>query len=117
MVKFKKLKVKDKEHNPLIRWLTFLDKDATEEELKEVIQMDTAINKANERLNFVSQDKDFLREYHMREMALSDLTTAINTGIEKSKIDIAKNALAKGSTPEYIHEITGLDIEIIKSLQ
>jgi hypothetical protein len=34
--------------------------------------MDVAIQKAQERLDFVANDKEALREYHMREMALSD---------------------------------------------
>ena len=87
--------------------------------------MDAAINKANERLNFVSQDKEFLRQYHLREMALSDWTTGVNTAFEKgiekgeikSKSEIAKNLLRKGMTAEFIQEITGLDIETIQSLE
>jgi predicted transposase/invertase (TIGR01784 family) len=38
-------------------------------------------------------------------------------GIEKGKESIARNALAKGLTPELICSITGLDMETIKSLQ
>ena len=90
--------------------------------------VDSAINKAYERLNFVTQDKEFLREYHLREMALSDWTTGIDAatekgiekGIEKGamqkQIEIAKNSLNKGLPMELIHEITGLDIETIQSL-
>jgi predicted transposase/invertase (TIGR01784 family) len=37
-------------------------------------------------------------------------------GIAKEKLEIAKNALAKGLSVEMIHDITGLDIETIKSL-
>jgi predicted transposase/invertase (TIGR01784 family) len=87
--------------------------------------MDSAISKANERLNFVTQDKDFLRTYHLREMGMSDWTTSINTaterGIEKgamqSKIEIARNLLNDGLPIETIHETTGLDMETIQSLQ
>ena len=86
--------------------------------------MDTAVNKANEQLNFVSQDKDFLRTYHLREMAMSDLTTAVNTGFErgfekgenKKAIEIAKNMLRMNFTTEQIHEVTGLDAETIRSI-
>jgi hypothetical protein len=53
--------------------------------------------KANERLNFVTQDKEFLRNYHLREMAMSDWTTGVNTEVEKKQIEIAKNLLGKGS--------------------
>ena len=96
-----------------------MDKDAMEDELLEVIEMDNAISKANDRLNFVSQDKEFLRAYHLREMALSDWTTGINTatekGIEKGKIEVAKNLLSKGMALEFIQETTGLDAETISS--
>ena len=37
-------------------------------------------------------------------------------GMEKEKLIIAKNLLAKGSTPEFVHDITGLSLEEIKEL-
>jgi len=36
--------------------------------------------------------------------------------MEKEKLIIAKNLLAKGSTPEFVREITGLYLEEIKKL-
>ena len=129
MVKFRKLKTVDIANNHLERWLTFLDKNTSNEVLEEVVKMDKAINKANEKLNFVSQDKEFLRAYNLREMALSDWTTGINTatekgfekgmekGIEKRNIEIAKTMLHKGMSIDLINETTGLDIQIIKSLE
>ena len=35
-------------------------------------------------------------------------------GIEKEKLIIAKNLLAEGSTPEFVHRITGLSLEEIE---
>ena len=94
--------------------------NGSEETLQEVIQMDSAINKTNERLNFVSQNKEVLREYHMREMALSDWTTGINTAIEQGimqgKLEIAKNLKSMGLSVDQIAEGTGLDKETIQSL-
>jgi predicted transposase/invertase (TIGR01784 family) len=128
MVKFRKNKTGDITNNLLERWLTFLDVRTPEETLEEVIKMDGAINKANERLNHVTQDKEFLRNYHLREMAMSDWTTGINTavergiekgivlGAEKRDIEIARKSLNEGLPLETIHRITGLDIEIIQSL-
>jgi len=121
MVKYKMYKVKNKENHsegtsPLVRWLTFLDKDSSEDELEEVIQMDVAISRANERLNFVSQDQEFLRAYEIREKALSDWTTGVNTAIEKREIEIARSLLIDGMPFELIRKHTGLDIETIKSL-
>ena len=44
----------------------------------------------------------------------------IEEGMEKGraneKLEVARNLLAKGSTPEFVHDITGLDIEIVKNL-
>ena len=37
-------------------------------------------------------------------------------GLEKAKINIARNLLAKGSSLEFVHEITGLDMDTIKGL-
>jgi len=37
-------------------------------------------------------------------------------GMEKEKLIIAKNLLSKGSTPEFVHRITGLSPEKIKEL-
>jgi len=121
MVKFRRLKTGDIANNLLERWLTFLDVNTPEKTLQEVIQMDSAINKAYERLNLVTQDKEFMRNYHLRQMAMSDWTTGINTAIEKgamqSKIEIARNSLNEGLPIETIHKITGLDIETIQSLK
>jgi predicted transposase/invertase (TIGR01784 family) len=121
MVKYRKLKTGDIANNLLERWLTFLDINTPEHTLREVIKMDSAINKANERLNFVTQDKDVLRNYHLREMAMMDWNSAVHGAIEEGaiqkQIEIAKNLLRKGISIDLIHETTGLDIETIQSLQ
>jgi len=116
MVKFRKLKSKDTRNRPLERWLSFFDIRTPEEELKEIIQMDSAISKTQERLDFVTQDKEVLREYHLREMALMDWNSGVSTAVKKKQIEIARNLLKKGLEIDLIHEATGLDIEIIQSL-
>jgi len=51
-----------------------------------------------------------------------DLDIAVNRreawedGLEEGKLIIAKNLLEKGSTPEFVHEITGLSPEKIKEI-
>ena len=40
----------------------------------------------------------------------------LEIGHEKEKQIIAKNLLAEGSTPEFVHRITGLSIEEINNL-
>jgi predicted transposase/invertase (TIGR01784 family) len=83
---------------------------------------------AYEQLKHITQDKEFLRAYHRREMAMSDWTTGIDTatekgieigtkqGIEIGKIEDAKKMLSKGLALDLIREITGLDEDKIKSL-
>ena len=128
MNKFKKLKTGDMENKPLERWLTFLDKDTPEKLLEEVINMDAAINKANERLNFVSQDKEFLRSYHLREMAMSDITTSINTateigiergieiGIEKGMEKGMEKGIEKGMEKGIVKGMEEGKMEVAKNL-
>jgi len=38
-------------------------------------------------------------------------------GRADEKLEIARSALAKGSTPEFVQEITGLDLEKIKDMR
>jgi len=124
MVKYRKLKTGDIANNLLERWLTFFDVKTPEETLREVIKMDSAINAANERINFVSKDKEFLKNYHLREMAMSDWTTGINTAIEKGlqkghaeeKLEIARKMREMGDSIEKIQAITGLPKETIEQM-
>jgi predicted transposase/invertase (TIGR01784 family) len=78
--------------------------------------MDAGIQKAQERLEFVKNDKEALREYHMREMALSDWTSGVNharrEGRKKGRVEgqkeIARNLKADGVPAEQIAKWTGL---------
>jgi predicted transposase/invertase (TIGR01784 family) len=40
----------------------------------------------------------------------------LEEGMEKEKLVIAKNLLAKGSSAEFVHEITGLSLEKIREI-
>ena len=95
--------------------------------------MDNAIMAANEKQSSVTEDEEVLRVYEMQELAQMDIDNGlkyarsegikegmrkgIRDGKKEEKIETARNALAKGISPELIHDITGLDIEIIKSLR
>ncbi|MDR1865825.1 MAG: Rpn family recombination-promoting nuclease/putative transposase [Bacteroidales bacterium] len=78
MVNFRRLREKDIEHNSFHRWLAFFDKNTNQQTLKKIIKMDAAIEKAQKKIAHVSQDKEALRVYRMREMALSDFTSGVN---------------------------------------
>jgi predicted transposase/invertase (TIGR01784 family) len=120
MVKFWRLFEKDVLNEPLHRWLTWFDKDSPRTIVEEVIKMDRAIQKAEERLAFVSSDKEVLRAYQMREMAMSDWTSAINyarrEGEQKTAVEIAGNLKNIGVPFEQVAQVTGLSIEEIEKL-
>jgi predicted transposase/invertase (TIGR01784 family) len=120
-------------NNPLHRWMAFLNQDSPETILKEVIKMDQAIQQANEKLAFVSQDKETQRIYQMREMALCDITSGINhakregiaegetkgriEGKIEGKIEIARKAVQAGLSMETIRDITGLTYDVLDDLK
>ena len=124
MKKFRQLEKRDIERNCLHRWLAFFNKDTDSETLKKIVKMDRAIAKAQEKITFVSRDKDALRAYQMREMALSDYTSGINharregmaIGEEKTYLAIVRNAAAKGIPAESISELTGLPAEKVRDI-
>jgi predicted transposase/invertase (TIGR01784 family) len=116
MVKKKKIESKDM-NNALCRWFIYFDVKTPENKLKEVIKMDAAIQKAQTRLEQLTHDNEFMHNYTLRQMAMSDWTTGVNTAVEKREIEIAKNALSKGLSIDLIQDLTGLKEEDILLLQ
>jgi predicted transposase/invertase (TIGR01784 family) len=120
MVKFRRLHEKDIVANPLHRWLTFFDKNTDEQTLKEVIKMDKAIAKAQDKIRFVAQDKEMLRAYQMREMALSDFTSGINNARREGKREglagVAINLRSAGFPIEKIADYTKLSVEDVTKI-
>ncbi|MDR3191879.1 MAG: Rpn family recombination-promoting nuclease/putative transposase, partial [Treponema sp.] len=125
-------------------WLTWLDKESPAGLVEEAIKMDAGIRKAEEKMGDISRDKEALRAYQMREMALSDWTSGLNhareegvregiekgmeKGIEKGmrkgiqegkqegKQEVARNLKKIGIPVEQIARGTGLSIEEIAKL-
>jgi predicted transposase/invertase (TIGR01784 family) len=120
MVKFRRVGEKDIRNDPLQRWLIWLDKDSPEGLVEEVVKMDRAIQKAEEKMVYVTQDKEALRAYQMRELALSDWTSGINhakrEGIQEGKREIARNLKKIGMPVGQIADAAGLSIEDIAKL-
>jgi len=124
MVKWRRLREKDLAV-PLHRWLTWFDEKSPPELIEEVLSMDTAIKKAYELCGFANQQEleawDLERR---REKASFDMGSRLSgarregreEGRTEEKLEIARNALAKGLTPEFVQDITGLDIETIQGL-
>jgi predicted transposase/invertase (TIGR01784 family) len=129
MVKFKAIREKVIRNDPLQRWLAWFDQDSPMGLVEEAVKMDRAIQKAEARVAHIAKDKDALRAYEMRQMALSDWTSGINharrEGIQEGikegrmeeKLAIARIALAQGFTVEDVRNITGLEPAAIKSLR
>jgi predicted transposase/invertase (TIGR01784 family) len=110
MVKFRRLKDKDIVNNKLHRWLTFLNKNTNDNILKEVIKMDTAIQKAQKKMIFVTNDKEKLRAYQMRMMALSDQISGINFARREGEME----GEMKGEKKGRIEGRFGRDLELIR---
>jgi predicted transposase/invertase (TIGR01784 family) len=102
--------------------------DSPEPLVEEVIKMDAGIQKAEKKMAHVSMDKEALRAYQMREMALSDWTSGLNharrEGIREGKREgklegireIAAKMKRRGTPLSQIMEDTGLSAEDIAAL-
>ncbi|MDR1047902.1 MAG: hypothetical protein LBL64_09005, partial [Treponema sp.] len=96
--------------------LAYFDQGSPGELIEEVIKMDAGIQKAQERLVVVTNDKEALREYHLREMALSDWTSGVNHARREEQKVIARNLKAMSIPIEQIARGTGLTVEQIEKL-
>ena len=106
--------------NPLHRWLLFLKEDISTEVLEAIREMDELINKADNKLNFLSADEEVKREYELREKRLSDDRTrmegAREEGREAKAIEIAKSLLDVLPISE-IAKHTRLSTEAIEAIK
>jgi predicted transposase/invertase (TIGR01784 family) len=96
MVKFRRLKDKDIANNALHRWLTFFDQRTSEQTIKQIIEMDSAIKKAHERIKYLAQDSNMLHAYRMREMAVHDFNTSVNAAKREGEKRGKKEGIAIG---------------------
>ena len=59
-----------------------------------------------------------MKDEYDRAMLYNSVVKQIEGEIRKQRdVEIARNALAEGLTPEFVQEITGLDLETIKGLR
>ncbi|MEL7597471.1 MAG: Rpn family recombination-promoting nuclease/putative transposase [Clostridiaceae bacterium] len=123
--KFNELEEKNLKEDRLQRWLTFFNSDISEEKLKELMEMDTDIKRVEERLEYLSSDKETIEIYKAREKSLHERANMINgakeegrqEGIKEGTIKTAKNLLVMGMEVEIVSKATGLSIEEVKSLE
>ena len=57
---------------------------------------DRAIRKANDKLRYLSQYKEFLRQANLRAIALSDYTTSMNNAKAAGKVEGIAEGKAEG---------------------
>ncbi len=87
--------------------------------------MDTAIYKANEKMEFLANDKEVLRLYHLREMAQIDYNSGMKKAKDKGraegkaeeKIEVARNALKMNMSVDDISKLTGLSRQQIEDIK
>jgi predicted transposase/invertase (TIGR01784 family) len=126
MVKWRKLKTKDIENDPLQQWMAWLNENSPPELIDEVKKMNEAILLADERMVLLSDDEDAIIAYERREKALFDETNRINNalrvgmekgmaeGLSQGKLEIAQKMKAAGRPLAEIMEFTGLPLETVK---
>ncbi|MCL2834742.1 MAG: hypothetical protein FWD78_16345 [Treponema sp.] len=145
MVKWRRQSKKDIVNNPLHRWLTWLDPTSPPEQAEEALKMDTTIQKAQEKQDYILRDEEALHHYMMQQMAYWDNISAnkymeeikkeaekaqeeakmaltkgkaegMKEGLEKSSMDIARRMKARGHPTDEIAEVTGLSRDVIEKL-
>ncbi len=119
--KFRKKKDKDYRENDIERWLLmFLEKDTPEATLKELISMDTAIEKAEQKIEYLSSDEETMRIYYERERSLHERANMISSAEERGDLNRSKiairNMLSKVMSKELISEMLEVSIELVEEV-
>ncbi len=118
--KFRNKKNKDYRENDIERWLAFLEKDISEATLKELMSLDTAIERAEQKIEYLSSDEETMRIYNERQRSLHERANMISSaearGQNDKAIEIARNLLDV-LDDETIAIKTGLNVEEIKKLR
>lgn len=83
--------------------------------------MDSAIKRAEKKLEYLSGDEEAMALYRAREDSAHERANLIYTGkiegIEEGIEKVARNMLTKNVSLDLIAEVTGLSMEQIKVLQ
>lgn len=95
----------------------FLEKDISEATLKELMSLDTAIEKAEQKIEYLSSDEETMRIYYERERSLHERANMISSAEKRGKIEVAKNLLNMNISLEDIVSATGLTIEEINGIE
>lgn len=109
--------------NKLKNWILFL-KSNKEEDMSKLLKEDTIFEKAIDKYNYFTNNKDLLNEYDRREAYLvyqaSLMRGAREDGFEEGrneeKKSMVKSMKKSGLDIKFISEITGLSVDEIEKL-
>ena len=105
-------KLKECDESPLTDWLRFLSTDK-EEELKMLGKKNEKIKKATNHLYELSQDEKTRMLYDAREKAKWDEQSRL----KGTRLEIAKNFLKMGLTPQQVMTGTGLGMDDVEKIK
>lgn len=109
-------------HDPLHRWLLFLNEKLPEDTLKELMKMDRLIKESKERLDWLSSDAETRRLYEAREHAIIEWNSNMSESEAKGKAEGRVEGRTEGRTEgrsgrnsEIVMNMIdmGLDISVI----
>jgi len=108
----------DKNKRRLKLWLAFLNRD---KEMLKMVKTDKILNKAEEEYEYLTGDEELKRLTELRNRAIRELKgsyyAGLEEGIEKGKIQIAKNMLNNKFSIDDIIKCTNLKREEIMALR
>lgn len=118
--KFRRKKNKNYKDSAIERWLAFLEKDIPETTLRELMDLEPAIEKAEKRIEYLSSDEETMNTYWERERSLHERANMINSAEQRGDLNRAKigirNMLEKGMDKKDISEILEVDIPLIEEV-
>ena len=104
----------EKRVEPLIKELCQREEGIMHAE-KTVVKISRSYKKFARELSIMKRDMEHdARIDAIREEVREEFRKEVRT---EEKLQIARNLLAKGSTPDFVHDITGLDLETIANLR
>ncbi|WP_297135345.1 Rpn family recombination-promoting nuclease/putative transposase [Terrisporobacter sp.] len=117
--KLKKFESSEEIVDLLEGWVEFL-RDPESEVVRKLEMSNKEIREAKDELYRLSRSSRERELYYMREKSLKDeisaLASAEEKGMEKAKVDIARNMLKNGMDVNMVVDITGLSIDDIEKI-
>ena len=120
--KFRRKQNKNYKNNAIERWLAFLEKDIPEATLKELMDLEPAIEKAEKRIEYLSSDEETMNTYWERERSLHERANMINSAEQRGKeegINLTKKVFklaAIGESISNIANICGISEDEVKEI-